>query len=91
MGNDVSHSVPVLDESIPTTGHHLGCFVRMPQAADAHCVMRLELAVGQQARNKVSSSNRTEHKACPFSKIEPFVFVYFFGVKGGVAREGNVG
>ncbi len=55
MGTDVSHLVPVLDESIPTTGYHLGCFVRMPQAADAHCVMRLELAAGQQAGNKVST------------------------------------
>jgi len=52
------HSVPVLDESIPATGHHLGCFVRMPQATDTHCVMRFELAVGQQARYNVSSSCR---------------------------------
>jgi len=41
------NSVPVLDKSIPATGHHLGCFVRMPQATDTNCVMRLELAAGK--------------------------------------------
>lgn len=56
------HLVPVLDESIPATGYHLGSLVRMPQAGDAHCVVRFELTTGQRAKNKVSSLIKRENR-----------------------------
>ena len=38
-------SVPVFDDAIPTGGGHLGCFMGVPEDADADVVMSLELAV----------------------------------------------
>ena len=56
------HLVPVLDESIPATGYHLGSLVRMPQAGDTHCVVRFELAAGKRAKNKVGSLIKRENR-----------------------------
>ena len=51
FSSNSSHSVPVLDKSIPATGYHLWRLVRMPQASDANCVVCFELAVGQKQQN----------------------------------------
>lgn len=59
------HSVPVFDKSIPATGNHFGCFVRMPQATDAYCVMRLELAAREQTMYNVSNKCRNEGQREP--------------------------
>lgn len=37
--------VPEFNLSIPSTGDHLGCFMRMPQGADAHFIMSLDPVV----------------------------------------------